>query len=90
MSAMTLAPAAKEALRVLLESHLLRVAELEEGLLEKTLAGGGGLISGVGTPVFRVIGGFAYAPQSGDRDGVPKSRGEFAQNRGVGYRLVRS
>ena len=32
---MTLAPAAKEALRGLLESHLLRVAELEEGLVER-------------------------------------------------------
>ena len=41
VSAMTLAPAAKEALRGLLESHLMRVAELEEGLLETALGGGG-------------------------------------------------
>ncbi len=44
-------------------------ARLRQGDLTFTLAGGAGIVSGVGTPVFRVIGGLAYAPQRGDRDG---------------------
>ncbi|HJK92964.1 MAG TPA: OmpA family protein [Polyangiaceae bacterium LLY-WYZ-15_(1-7)] len=44
-------------------------ARLRQGDLTFTLAGGAGIVSGVGVPVFRVIGGMAYAPQRGDRDG---------------------
>ena len=44
-------------------------ARLRAGDLQFTLAGGAGIISGVGVPLFRVIGGVAYAPVRGDRDG---------------------
>lgn len=55
-----------------LDEHALEArlaARLRTGDFTFTLAGGAGLISGVGVPGFRAIGGFAYAPNSGDRDG---------------------
>ncbi|MEM9071588.1 MAG: OmpA family protein [Myxococcota bacterium] len=42
---------------------------LTQGDFQINLAAGAGVISGVGVPVFRVIGGFAYSPSSADRDG---------------------
>ena len=53
-------------------------ARLRQGDLTFSLAGGAGIVSGVGTPVFRVIGGLAYAPQRGDRDGDHIDDGEDA------------
>lgn len=44
-------------------------ARMRVGDMQFTLAGGAGIVSGVGVPTFRVIGGVAYAPQRGDRDG---------------------
>lgn len=42
---------------------------MRQGDFEFTLAAGAGLVSGAGIPVVRVIGGFAWAPSRGDRDG---------------------
>ncbi len=42
---------------------------LTHGDFQVSLAAGAGLVLGAGVPVVRVIGGFAYAPSSGDRDG---------------------
>ncbi|MCB9603605.1 MAG: OmpA family protein [Sandaracinus sp.] len=44
-------------------------ARLRSGDLQFTLAAGAGIISGVGVPLVRVIGGIAYAPERGDQDG---------------------
>ncbi|MBX3247621.1 MAG: OmpA family protein [Myxococcales bacterium] len=44
-------------------------ARLRVGDVELTLAGGPGIVAGVGVPVFRAIGAVAYAPRRGDRDG---------------------
>ncbi len=55
-----------------LDQHALEarlVARLRAGDLAITLGGGGGLISGIGVPSFRVVAGIAYSPSSGDRDG---------------------
>ena len=50
-----------------LEARL--AGRLRFGDFTATLAGGAGLIKGVGVPLFRVAGGFAYSPERGDRDG---------------------
>jgi outer membrane protein OmpA-like peptidoglycan-associated protein len=42
---------------------------LAAGDFQFTLGGGAGLISGVGVPVFRVLGGVAWAPDRTDTDG---------------------
>lgn len=55
-----------------LDEHALEArlaGRLQFGDFNVSLAGGAGIISGVGVPVFRVIGGFAYSPTSGDQDG---------------------
>ncbi|NOY91279.1 MAG: OmpA family protein [Deltaproteobacteria bacterium] len=47
-----------------------RVAgRIRQGDFTFTLGGGAGLLSGVGVPIFRVIGGFAWAPIRLDQDG---------------------
>jgi len=47
--------------------------QLRQGDLVFTLGAGAGVISGIGVPTFRILGGGAWAPQAldGDRDGVP-------------------
>lgn len=50
-----------------LEARL--AGRLRQGDFTFTVAGGAGVISGLGVPVFRALAGFAYSPQRGDRDG---------------------
>jgi hypothetical protein len=49
--------------------------QLRQGDLVFTLGAGAGVISGIGVPAFRIMGGGSWAPQAldGDRDGVPDS-----------------
>ncbi|MCB9661526.1 MAG: transporter [Sandaracinaceae bacterium] len=42
-------------------------ALIDHGSFRFTLAGGAGILGGVGVPVFRVVGGFAFVPQSNVR-----------------------
>lgn len=43
--------------------------QLRQSDLVFTLGGGAGLVSGIGVPVFRALGGIAWAPQATDSDG---------------------